>query len=152
MALNAVICRNELYQCLCNTYPENVIQSIWEYLKNYIIWALVDILISGGGDSAYLLNVVFFWSNRKIIQHALKKEGVYWRFVHVIAALPATLYLLYGLCFVLLRQNKAIFDQFCGLIIFGKADISQRPQTALIIKKKMLYKIPANRILYNIFR
>ena len=64
----------------------------------------------------------------------------------------ATPYLLCGLFFVILRQNRPIFDHFCGLIIFGKADISSSFQTALIIKKKMLYKIPTNRILYNIFR
>ena len=48
-------------------FRKNVIQSInlnlkvkalWEYLKNFIIWVLTDKLISGG-DSAYLLNVVF---------------------------------------------------------------------------------------------
>ena len=120
-----------------------------------MFFCIVGIYIFSTGLEVVVFFCFFFFQAEDGIRDFCLSRGlgdVYKRQVHVIAALPATLYLLYGLCFVLLRQNKAIFDQFCGLIIFGKADISPSLQTALIIEKKMLYKIPINRILYNIFR
>ena len=82
----------------------------------------------------------------------LKKVGGILKFRACNNSATATPYLLCGLFFVILRQNRPIFDHFCEFLISDRADISSRHQTALIIKKKMLYKIPTNWILYNIFR